>query len=116
METLDKEDYNSLYSQGKGIEIGVNLFDSDNTIILDVNKLIPSHIGIFGNTGSGKSNTLSKLLKKYLEIIPNDYDKAKVLIFDLNNEYGKDAIVSQSKKTLYTLNTRNNPQKYIRGK
>ena len=49
--------------------------------------LICSHIGIFGNTGSGKSNTLAKL---YNEII-SKYEKyrsfkrnSKFVVFDFN--------------------------------
>lgn len=59
---------------------------------VNVQELICSHIGIFGNTGSGKSNTLAKL---YYEVI-NKYknstkftNNAKFLIIDFNGEYSR---------------------------
>lgn len=106
IETLNDSDYVSLFSGRDGIRIGTNLFDSSNQIFLDINRLIPSHIGVFGNTGSGKSNTLSKILKGYISMIPEECDNAHVLLFDLNNEYGGNAIVNAEKKCLYELTTK----------
>ncbi|NYT28620.1 MAG: DUF87 domain-containing protein [Candidatus Thiodubiliella endoseptemdiera] len=34
---------------------------------LGINKLFASHIGIFGNTGSGKSYTLAKIYRQLFE-------------------------------------------------
>ena len=42
------------------IEFGKSMQD-DLKICLPINGLFNSHMGVFGNTGSGKSNTLSKL-------------------------------------------------------
>ena len=51
------------------IKIGTLLNETNVEIKLGVDKLFASHIGIFGNTGSGKSYTLAKiyheLLNKY---------------------------------------------------
>lgn len=109
VETLEKEDYEILFSKPEfAITIGTNLFDDFNKITLDINKLIPSHIGIFGNTGSGKSNTMAKILKEYLGVVkeyPNKIN-SKILIFDLNNEYGNDAICIHLDKKIYNLTTR----------
>lgn len=106
---MEKEDYEILFSKPEfAITIGTNLFDDFNKITLDINKLIPSHIGIFGNTGSGKSNTMAKILKEYLGVVkeyPNKIN-SKILIFDLNNEYGNDAICSHLDKKIYNLTTR----------
>ena len=71
--------------------------------------MIPSHIGIFGNTGSGKSNTMAKILKEYLNVV-NEYPNktnSKILIFDLNNEYGDISICKYKDKKIYNLTTRN---------
>lgn len=109
LETLNKDDFEVVFYNAKNsIIIGNNLFDTSNKVALDINRLIPTHIGIFGNTGSGKSNTMSKIIKEYLskiEELPNK-EKSKILIFDLNNEYGKDAICNLNKKKIYNLNTR----------
>lgn len=109
IETLEKEDFEIIFYRPKeSIKIGKNLFDNSNDIALDINQLIPSHIGIFGNTGSGKSNTMSKILKEYIEKIENlpQKDNSKILIFDLNNEYGGNAICNEEKKKIFNLNTR----------
>lgn len=65
-----------------------------------------SHIGVFGNTGSGKSNTLARIIKNYISYLPEDTSKSKIIIFDLNNEYGDDAIVQRELKSIYHLTTR----------
>ena len=61
---LEDEDYNIIYNDGSKniIEIGNDLFDYNKVIRINANNLIPSHIGVFGNTGSGKSKTLVKIL------------------------------------------------------
>lgn len=111
IETLEKEDFEIIfYKPQESIKIGKNLFDNANDIALDINQLIPSHIGIFGNTGSGKSNTMSKILKEYIvniEKLPQK-NNSKILIFDLNNEYGENAICNEQKKKIFNLNTRKN--------
>lgn len=50
--------------KGDTIEIGKSMLENQ-PIRLPINTFFASHIGIFGNTGSGKSNTLHKL---YLEL------------------------------------------------
>ena len=109
VETLENEDFEILFSKPEfAITIGTNLFDDFNKITLDINKLIPSHIGIFGNTGSGKSNTMAKILKEYLDVAKSYPNKvnSKILIFDLNNEYGHNAICNCNDKKVYNLTTR----------
>ncbi len=57
---------------------------------IGVQEIASSHIGIFGNTGSGKSNTLAKL---YKELIDHFYSyqsfrkNSKFLFLDFNGEY-----------------------------
>lgn len=48
-------------NKNDSIKIGSLLMDDEQDIRLGVNELFGSHIGIFGNTGSGKSYTLAKL-------------------------------------------------------
>lgn len=107
VETLDADDLQMLYSPSgeKAISLGKSLFDESCMVSLDANKLIPSHIGIFGNTGSGKSNTLAKILREYAALSPGP-SKGRVLLFDLNNEYGGDSVVKNSDKVVYELTTR----------
>lgn len=109
IELLDFNDYNNIYS---GVDestlcIGYDLFDENKCVNVNINKLIPSHIGVFGNTGSGKSNTLTKILVEYHSFIKRfNTDNGKFLIFDLNNEYGNDAICSKNDKKIYKLSTK----------
>ncbi|NLQ24588.1 ATP-binding protein [Shewanella sp. S-1] len=75
-------------------------------ISLPWQKLFNTHIGIFGNTGSGKSNTLTKLFttlfdEKHEQIKP----VSKFVLLDFNGEYIKDQIVSLNKKNAIDLNT-----------
>lgn len=90
------------------LNIGVLSNETGTPIGIGVNSLFASHIGIFGNTGSGKSYTLAslyhKLFKKYATNSGFD-ENAKFLLIDFNGEYSKgDAITSQKK--VFTLNTR----------
>jgi len=90
------------------LRIGTLSSDSFIPISLGVKSLFTSHIGIFGNTGSGKSYTLAKLYRQLFEAY-KDYPKfklnSKFLFFDFNGEYsGKNTIVSGKK--IYTLSTR----------
>jgi len=74
---------------------------------VSVQDLLCSHIGIFGNTGSGKSNTLAKL---YYETINqystnNSFQKnSKFIFIDFNGEYG--SVFPNAK--VYNLSTRSN--------
>ena len=89
------------------ITIGHLASDSLVPIRLGVNKLFSSHIGIFGNTGSGKSYTLAKIYRQLFEKYKNKPSfkrKARFLIFDFNGEYaGVNALVEGKK--IYNLST-----------
>lgn len=91
------------------IEIGKSVLEKQ-PIRLPINNFFASHIGIFGNTGSGKSNTLHKL---YLELFKSKYKtgilkKSQFLIIDFNGEYTqKDAFgLSKKDKRVFNINTR----------
>ncbi len=90
------------------IRIGSLANDASKSIEIGVNSLFASHIGIFGNTGSGKSYTLAglyhNLFKKYGT--KKGFQKnAKFLFIDFNGEYAqKDSIVTEKK--IFSLNTR----------
>lgn len=108
IELLEPEDYGAIYTSPKAMSliIGNDLYDDSKLIRTDINELIPSHIGVFGNTGSGKSTTLTKILSSYSEILKTAKTSAgKFLVLDLNNEYGKSAICDESDKTIYKLST-----------
>jgi hypothetical protein len=109
---LDGNEFKMIHSYGDKDEplltIGSLSTDSQVKISIGVNKLFASHIGIFGNTGSGKSYTLSKLYHELFEQFKgkeNFYKNAKFLFFDFNGEYSGPKSISEG-KTIYSLNTR----------
>jgi len=123
---LDKAEYadvhNFVRSNDIPLEIGVLANDKGVSISVGVNSLFASHIGIFGNTGSGKSYTLAgiyfRLFKKF-----GSSDgfrlNAKFVLLDFNGEYissgnrEQDQIIAPPdlKKT-YLLSTRTDGDKY----
>lgn len=74
-------------------------------IDLPWNKIFNTHIGIFGNTGSGKSNTLTNLYKILLNHKELNLKNSKFVFIDFNGEYIGDKVLC-SNKIIYELNTR----------
>lgn len=71
-------------------------------------KIFNTHIAIFGNTGSGKSNTLTRLYKNLFDLNKEsvlDFGKSKFVIIDFNGEYVNNAVLTTNKQ-VYKLNTR----------
>ena len=76
---------------------------------VNVQDLLCSHIGIFGNTGSGKSNTLAKLYREVVEKYKSNSkfnSNAKFVIIDFNGEYSK----VFDNANVYRLSTRTRPR------
>ena len=93
------------------ITIGETAFEK-YAINLPVDVLMNSHIAIFGNTGSGKSNTLAHLYQVFIERLQKENKchftkRCKIIIFDFNGEYlGNSCLTTE--KSVYDLSTRNN--------
>ncbi|EJN94079.1 ATP-binding protein [Streptococcus ratti] len=107
------EDLKIIYGVGADndvISIGKSILEGQ-TVPLSINKIFASHIGVFGNTGSGKSNTLHKL---YLELLRSEYrneilKKSQFFIIDFNGEYTSDnsfGIDPIENKRVFNINTR----------
>lgn len=89
------------------IQIGHLANDPLVPVSLGVGKLFSSHIGIFGNTGSGKSYTLSKLYRQLFVHYYNNKsfrNNSKFLFFDFNGEYSGKEVITSDKK-VYKLST-----------
>jgi DNA helicase HerA-like ATPase len=95
--------------------IGTLSFEKGQEIRVGVNSLFASHIGIFGNTGSGKSYTLAKIYREmFLKFCDQDRFKeaAEFVLFDFNGEYtdpdseSDDIIIDEKYKRVYRLSTR----------
>lgn len=90
------------------IKIGNLTNESSRPVEVGVNSLLASHIGIFGNTGSGKSYTLASIYKKIFDKYSDKNGfktKAKFLLFDFNGEFSTEKCIHKEKK-VYSLNTR----------
>lgn len=71
----------------KKILIGSSLLEGIPTYI-PINGIFNSHIGIFGNTGSGKSNSLAKIYVELFQKIGNKlFEKSTFVFVDFNGEY-----------------------------
>ncbi|MEE1978363.1 ATP-binding protein [Maribacter cobaltidurans] len=90
------------------LQIGVLSNETGTPIGVGVNSLFASHIGIFGNTGSGKSYTLASLYHKLFKCYGCKLGfkrNTKFLLIDFNGEYSKGNAITGHKK-VFTLNTR----------
>jgi len=111
---LPEQALKKVYSSSSESEFCIgSLLKEGIEISLPWQKLFNSHIGIFGNTGSGKSNTLTKLFKtlfdeKYERIKP----VSKFVLLDFNGEYIKDQILSLEKKNIIDLNTKTTKDRF----
>lgn len=109
---LTSEEFKMIHTFGgkndELIQIGHLSNDPLVPVTIGIGKLFSSHIGIFGNTGSGKSYTLSKLYRQlFTHYVGNDNfkDHSRFLFFDFNGEYSGDKAIIEGKK-VYKLSTR----------
>lgn len=76
------------------LEIGQSFVDESLKVTANPDILFGKHLGVFGNTGTGKSCTVASIIQGLKRRV---YDKSnskisvnpKVIIFDANNEYRK---------------------------
>jgi hypothetical protein len=86
------------------------MFKEEIAVGLPWKRLFNSHIGIFGNTGSGKSNTLTKLYTVLFEKkLTNIAGKSRFVIFDFNGEYVGGQLAPAAQKKVYQLSTQEQP-------
>ena len=89
--------------------IRIGSLSSDDRIVvrLSIQKLFSSHIGIFGNTGSGKSYTLAQLYSRLFDAFAGNKKFAtnsRFLFIDFNGEYSGINVMTDQKKS-YRLST-----------
>lgn len=108
---LEQNEYQRIHNFTSDDEISIRLghLMTDDSILIDVsvNKLFASHIGIFGNTSSGKSYTLASLYKELFEKFHENEafkQNARFLLFDFNGEYAHATSITERKK-VYNLST-----------
>jgi DNA helicase HerA-like ATPase len=87
-----------------------SIYGDDLPVEFPIDGLFNSHIAIFGNTGSGKSNTLASLYQELVRVLTSRNEPAfrqntRFVVFDFNGEYTRpDCIWSQKK--VFSLSTR----------
>lgn len=100
----------SLVQTGEAAVHVATHYDDGFDVALPIDGLFNSHIAIFGNTGSGKSNTLARL---YTELVVTlsarnaaaFRQNARFLLFDFNGEYSAADCITRD-KTVYAMSTR----------
>lgn len=102
--------HNLIAEQGVALDVAQSEYEGYD-IALPVDGLMNSHIAIFGNTGSGKSNTLAMIYQEFIAKMRERNDVAfsancRIILFDFNNEYTGDNCLTPHKAVL-SLTTRN---------
>ena len=114
---LDKKEFQDVHQfvgkEDLPLNIGTLTHEPNQNVEIGINELFASHIGIFGNTGSGKSYTLAKIYHAlFLKFKDEEKFKknAKFLLFDFNGEYDSENSIINEKK-VYNLSTRKTKHK-----
>lgn len=100
------------------IPFGALAMEPTQSISFGVDAIFASHVGIFGNTGSGKSYTLAKLYHELIAKLrdqPGFADRCQLVLIDFNGEYvdsssgdsSSSVIAGAEFKAQYRLSTRN---------
>lgn len=111
---LDREEFAAVHdfikSGDKPLPLGNLSLEKGLGVSVGIDSLFASHIGIFGNTGSGKSYTLAKIYHELFQKYGNEAKfkaKAKFFLIDFNGEYiSPNAIIAAGNKKIYKLSTR----------
>ncbi len=109
---MEVDEYNLIHCFAKpdehSIHLGALLRDDQIQVELSVRQLFTNHIGIFGNTGSGKSYTLARLYHQLMQELRRDgkdNGAIKFILFDFNGEYSIEPTTIDSQKIIYNLST-----------
>lgn len=108
---LQESSIGQIYGRGAGAGFIIGkMLKEEIPIGLPWQRLFNSHIGIFGNTGSGKSNTLTKLYTVLFEQKARTMaGRSKFIVLDFNGEYTGLQLVPAHAKQVYRLATQRGP-------
>jgi hypothetical protein len=99
----------NLLKEKSSLNINIAKTDIEEVpISFPIDGLFNSHIAIFGNTGSGKSNTVASLYQAMIETLKkrkNFKKNCRFFFFDFNGEYKRETCIS-GEKIVYNLSTR----------
>lgn len=119
---LDIEEFEAVHDfikkRDEPISLGKLSLEKRQEIRVGIDGLFASHIGIFGNTGSGKSYTLAKIYYELFSRFKGE-DKfqanAKFFLIDFNGEYVNEndsIIVEKEYKDIFRLSTKQDADKF----
>ena len=104
----------SFNSPDQTIRLGKIIGHDDYPFEIGVQDIVCSHVGVFGNTGSGKSNTLAKLYREIIDKYSSSQafkKNSKFVVIDFNGEY--ESVFAEADK--YFLSTRRNSSIDVKG-
>lgn len=67
------------------LTIGTYIYDNSVQVGYNPNVLFGKHLGVFGNTGSGKTCTVVSIIQNYIR--RNPFKNIKFIVLDVNGEY-----------------------------
>jgi len=88
---VTEEDLAKIYGDRTSGQICVGkLAHAENIkVSVDLDKLVTRHCAVLGSTGSGKSTTVTSLLRSIAEsTIGQDFPSSRILLIDIHGEYG----------------------------
>lgn len=105
---MNEQQVRQIYGEADDSFVIGEILKEELPVSLPWASLFNTHIGVFGNTGSGKSNTLANL---YTTLFSNKLQalngKSHFVVVDFNGEYtGKQLINDRDFKQVYDLDTR----------
>ena len=98
------------------IDLGYSKNLINYKISLNINNLFNIHTAVLGNSGSGNSNTIARLLQEVFRKSENYAYGAKIILFDSNGEYPKafsSALDSNIHSVFYKPNLHNDVNQLV---
>jgi len=99
-----------------GLTIGSLAMEQGQQVNIGVDAVFASHIGIFGNTGSGKSYTLAAIYHQLFEQYKNSEEfrrNAKFVLIDFNGEYVNSTEETEDYRSTSVITDPSLKQEYI---
>ena len=98
------------------VEIGSLAMEPTQRVAVGVDEIFGSHFGIFGNTGSGKSYTLSKLYHELFAAFgatPGFRERSRFVLIDFNGEYVDRPAAGDERRSTSVITSSDNKREYV---
>ncbi|WP_460237056.1 ATP-binding protein [Aurantivibrio plasticivorans] len=108
------EDLQLIYGEKSGGQIVIGKLSSSDSInvSVDLEKLVTRHSAVLGSTGSGKSTSVSSLLRSIVCDAQDNviYPSARVVLIDIHGEYSS---ALSDIATTFSINPRDGEEKFL---